>query len=240
MMEVFSEDEIQSINDQLESCNPPAVLYWAARHFGSKMAVSSSFQMQSVPLLYWIGKICPNVPVFFLDTGFHFDETKAFRNLLIRSFGINVQSLTPLIGHKSFSQKYPDLHESDPNMCCYLNKVEPLERALAGYDLWVSGIRRDQTVARADTPIFSKNANGLWKLCPLANATRDDISQYIETNELPQHPLYDQGYWSIGCQPCTKAVKEGEDERSGRWAGSEKTECGIHFDPKTGKIQRMN
>lgn len=237
---MFSESDIRSINDQLETYTPPAVLYWAAKKFGNRMAVSSSFQTQSVPLLYWIGKICPNVPVFFLDTGFHFEETKEFRDLLIRRFGINVQSLTPLVGHQAFREKYPNLNETDPNMCCYLNKVEPLERALSGFDVWISGIRRDQTPARANTPIFSKNANGLWKVCPLANASRYDIDQYITKLDLPKHSLWEQGFKSIGCFPCTKAVEQGEDERSGRWAGAEKTECGIHFDPETGKMKRMN
>jgi len=227
-------------SEDLESRTAAEILYWAAKTFGSKLALTSSFQTQSLPLLHLVSKICPNVPVFFLDTGFHFKETIEFRNQLKRELGINIVTLLPLCGHEDFIENHGELHQTNQNMCCYMNKVEPLQRALAGYDAWISGVRRDQTEARKNTPVIAMQNNGLYKVCPMVRWTQDDVTHYIKRFGLPEHPLSTQGYRSIGCAPCTKPTLVGQDPRVGRWVGSEKTECGLHFNPTTGAAVRIN
>lgn len=231
---MFSMNELES----LEQRSAAEILYWAAKTFRSKLALTSSFQTQSLPLLHLVSRICPTIPVFFLNTGFHFEETIDFRDRLKRQLGINIVTLESLCGHSAFLEQHGELHQTNPNMCCYLNKVEPLQRALEGYDAWISGIRREQTEARKNTPVISMQNNGLYKVCPMVNWTAGHVRAYIERYDLPEHPLLSQGYQSIGCEPCTKPVEAGEDARSGRWADSTKTECGLHFDPETGKISR--
>jgi phosphoadenosine phosphosulfate reductase len=199
---------------------------------------TSSFQSQSVPLLHLIGRVCPQVPVVFLDTGFHFDETLQFRNHLSYELGINVKNIESIMGHEKQEQRNPDLWASDPGMCCYINKVEPLERALQNYDAWITGLRRDQTKSREKIPILSRDNKGKLKICPLANWSSEVVNTYVERYDLPKHPLHSQGYLSIGCKPCTRAVVAGEEVRSGRWSGSKKTECGLHFD-EDGKIKKQ-
>lgn len=226
--------------EHLENCSAAEILYWAAKTFRSKLALTSSFQTQSLPLLHLVSRICPTIPVFFLDTGFHFKETIEFRDRLKCELGINILTLQPLYGHDAFIQKYGKLYQSNPNMCCYLNKVEPLQRALKGYDAWISGIRRDQTETRRNTPVVSIQNNGLYKICPMVHWSSEDVQAYVDRFKLPEHPLLSKGYQSIGCSPCTSPVKAGEGSRSGRWAGVEKTECGLHFDPVTGKMARIN
>lgn len=233
---MYSSSEFES----LEQRSAAEILYWAAKAFRSKLALTSSFQTQSLPLLHLVSRICPTIPVFFLDTGFHFEETLEFRNQLKRELGINIVTLEPLCGHDAFIHQHGELHQSNPNMCCYMNKVEPLQRALQGYDAWISGIRRDQTEARRNTPVISMQNNGLYKVCPMVAWTADNVNDYIQRYELPKHPLLSQGYKSIGCAPCTKPTKEGQDAREGRWAEQDKTECGLHFDPDTGKLVKMN
>lgn len=224
--------------ETLEQKSAAEILYWAAKTFRSKLALTSSFQTQSLPLLHLVSRICPTIPVFFLNTGFHFEETIAFRDRLKRELGINIVTLEPLCGHAGFLEQHGELHQSNPNMCCYLNKVEPLQRALEGFDAWISGIRRGQTEARKSTPVISMQNNGLYKVCPMVNWSAEHVRDYILCHDLPEHPLLSKGYKSIGCAPCTKPVEDGQDSRSGRWADSAKTECGLHFDPETGKISR--
>lgn len=211
-----------------ERCNAVEIVYWASREFGSKLAVTSSFQTQSLPLLHVISRICPNTPIFFIDTGFHFPETLAFLETIKKKLGLNIVELKPLIEHEEFLKQHGELHQDNPNMCCYMNKVEPLQRELTKYDAWISGIRRDQTNQRADTQIISMQENGLYKICPMVNWTEKNVDSYIEKLHLPKHPLHKAGYRSIGCACCTVRTTEGQDARSGRWSGKEKTECGLH------------
>ncbi len=224
--------------ESLEGMSAAEIIYWAAKTFGSKLALTSSFQTQSLPLLHLVSRICPNTPVFFLDTGFHFKETIQFRDELKRKLGINIVILKPLCGHDTFLQQHGNLHQTNPNMCCYMNKVEPLQRALSSYGAWISGIRRDQTEARKDTPVVEMQSNGLYKVCPMVNWSAQHVSDYIDRFNLPQHPLLERGYRSIGCEPCTKPTNDDQDLRSGRWAGLDKTECGLHFDSDTGRAIR--
>jgi len=195
--------------------------------FGADLVVTSSFQSQSVPLLHLISKHIPEVPVLFLDTGFHFPETIAFKDNLTRRFGLNVIEVTNKMGHSGFKKKYGNLYKSDPDQCCYINKVEPLERSLSNYKAWITGIRRDQTEERKRADYVQKLDNGITKICPILDWSNHDVWTYVQLYELPQHPLLEEGYLSVGCAPCTQPSQDG-DERSGRWQGKGKTECGLH------------
>lgn len=223
---------LSSINKSLEKSSAPLILHWAADTFGKRLVVTSSFQTQSLPLLHLVSRICPNVCVLFLDTHFHFDETIDFKDQLINDFGINVQILEPELSKSEFLSKHGKLYERDPSMCCFFNKVDPLQRELDGVDAWISGVRRDQTKERHDTPIVSLQPNGKIKICPLALWTENDVEKYIKIYRLPRHPLWNRGYKSIGCEPCTAPVENGEDYRSGRWQYFTKTECGLHLNNK--------
>ena len=217
------------INDAFVKSGPQKILKWAWKTFEPKIAATSSFQTQSLPLLHLIAKTVPRMPVFFLDTGFHFPETLAFRDRLTREFGLNVVVLKPQMGHYGFRQRYGELYRSNTDFCCYINKVEPLERAMKEMNGWITGIRHDQTRERSSTPVVSQQANGRYKICPMLHWTQKAVLDYIRKHELPVHPLLAHGYRSIGCAPCTRPVEAGEDDRAGRWADKIKTECGLYL-----------
>lgn len=214
----------------LEGEHPETILQWAWETFAPSIAATSSFQTQSVPLLHMISRASPRMPVLFLDTGFHFPETLAFRDRVVEELELNLRVLEPKTGHDGFLQEYGELYRRNPDLCCHINKVEPLEGAKVGLDAWVAGIRRDQTPARKDTPVVTVEDEGPLKICPMVTWTEEDVESYVQEHDLPRHPLYDQGYGSIGCAPCTRRLMEGEDARAGRWAGTAKTECGLHAD----------
>lgn len=226
MGQVHIEEQLPKLGD----ASTAEILEWTWTAFGDDAAATSSFQSQSVPLLHLIATHVPDLPILFLDTGFHFPETLEFRDQLIDEFGLNVRSLEPRLGHDGFREQHGKLHQRDPNMCCYLNKVEPLEDAMDEYDAWVSGIRRDQTENRAGTPVLQREDDGTLKVCPMVEWTSRDVWTYIDEHDLPKHPLLEEGYLSIGCAPCTMAPGEGDGERGGRWVESDKTECGLHTD----------
>lgn len=222
--------DLGAVNDRFADAGPLAVIAWAHQTFGPGLVMTSSFQTQSVPLLHVLSRVAPEVPVLFLDTGFHFPETLAFRHELAQTLGLTVIDVRNELGHAGFLKEHGELHRTDPDACCYLNKVAPLEKALSRRSAWITGIRKDQTTQRADTPVVSFE-NGRYKVCPLVNWTDRDVHQYMATHALPEHPLQAQGYRSIGCAPCTRATVRGEDARAGRWSGTDKTECGLHLKP---------
>ncbi len=220
--------DLPDLNERFERLSAPEILRWAWETFGSHMAASSSFQTQSVPLLHLISQICPAMPVIFLDTGLHFPETLLFRDQLQERFNLNIVDVRPVIARGELAARYGvSLPEHDPDLCCYLHKVEPMQRALTGFRAWVSGARRDQTEQRQAQAILERLPSGLLKIQPMLNWTKTEINNYIEMYHLPRHPLFVQGYRSIGCAPCTQP-SFAEDERAGRWAGLDKTECGLH------------
>jgi len=225
----ISADEVENLNKTWSEAPVPLLLNYLSSRFGTQLAFLSSFQTQSVPLLHMVSRVCPNTDVIFLNTGFHFRETLEFRDDLAQRFGLTIVETEVLMGGRRFLQRYGRLHRSDPNLCCYLNKVEPLERALQPYKAWITGVRRDQTELRRSTRLFSLDAAGRLKVCPMLLWPSERVEEYIESHKLQRHPLSSKGYRSIGCQPCTTTCSAGEQERSGRWRGSSKTECGIHF-----------
>jgi phosphoadenosine phosphosulfate reductase len=215
--------------EAFERWTPHKIIQWAVETFGGSLAMTSSFQQQSLTLLHIVSTVAPRLPVFFLDTGYHFEQTIAFRTLVAEQFGLDVYDIRPEMSRKEQEAKYgTDLPSTNPDLCCYLNKVLPLQTAMRGYRAWITGIRRDQSPARANAPIVDIREDGICKIAPLATWTRDAVWRYIEFHQLPKHPLYQQGYKSIGCAPCTQPIQEGEDERAGRWPGRKKAECGLH------------
>ncbi len=225
----LSQDEIEKRSLEFESASPQEIIEWAVNSFVNRIAVSSSFQTQSLPLLHMISQIKPETPILFLDTGYHFWETLIFREQLERDMGLTVQNLYPDSSWQPFFRRYGrDLIEQDPDLCCFVRKVQPMQKALKGLSAWISGIRRDQTAFRKNAKILEVERGGLIKVNPLLNWTKEDLKKYIEDHHLPAHPLLQKGYRSIGCKPCTIAIGLGEDERAGRWQGRGKIECGLH------------
>ena len=223
--------ELDKHNAQLEHATTEEILRWTWETFHPKVATTSSFQTQSLPLLHIISRVCPDMPVLFIDTGFHFPETLTFRDELQTRYGLNVVVIRPAIEKSQLLAKYGEgLYRRDPDLCCYINKVEPMRRALRGLDAWIAGVRRDQTAHRKDLAPLERQSDGVLKIHPMLNWTKSDIWAYIAKHELPPHPLYAKGYRSIGCAPCTIPVILGEDERAGRWADRDKNECGLHLD----------
>ena len=222
--------DIPHFNARFENASTAEILQWAWDTFGSRVAASSSFQTQSLPLLHLIAQICPTMPVIFLDTGFHFPETLAYRDELQARLGLNVVIARPIIEKSQLIATYGEgLYRCDPDLCCYINKVEPMRRALAGFEAWVSGVRRDQTNHRQGLNVLENQSSGPLKIYPMLNWTRAQVHAYIDQHQLPPHPLTAAGYRSIGCVPCTRPVLPGADERSGRWADNDKEECGLHL-----------
>ncbi len=206
------------------------VIAWVARNFTVRdVAVACSMADAVLPAL--VAEQLPGVDVLFLDTGYHFDETYATRNEVAQALRINVVDVLPeqtVAEQDSLLGK--DLFRTDPGLCCALRKVAPLRSTLAGYRLWFTGVRRDEAPTRTNTPLITwDEANGLIKVNPLAGWTFEELVDYSGDNLLPVNPLLGQGYPSIGCRPCTRKVAAGEDPRAGRWAGTSKTECGLHL-----------
>jgi phosphoadenosine phosphosulfate reductase len=217
----------------LEGKPADRILAWAAAAV-PRFVVTSSFGADAAVLLHVVSAVTPDVPVLFLDTGFHFDATLDHRRRLARDLGLTVVDVRPELSIAQQTQRYgPDLNARDPDACCRLRKTIPLRRALAGFDGWATGVRRVQTPERAATPVVeARQHDGRWlvKVAPLATWTDDDVAAYTAVHDLPPHPLVDAGYRSIGCAPCTRPVGAGEDPRAGRWAAfGGKTECGIHL-----------
>ena len=199
---------------------------------GYQLCITSSFQTHSLPLLHIVTTAIPDLPVLFIDTGFHFPETYAFRNQIKGDWNlnlINVQSKTAKNQQVDADGQF--LYSTDPEYCCHINKVEPLDDAMKIYDIWIAGLRKDQTKLRTTLQEEEFQEEGLMKYHPILDWNSKMIYDYAKAFNLPQHPLEAQGYLSIGCMPCTNSVSE-DMERSGRWYGSKKTECGIHLNTK--------
>jgi len=203
--------------------------------FPGRIALVSSFGADAAALLHMVSQIDKATPVIFVDTGQHFPETLAYRDEIVRRFGLNLVELEPIMPRPEFAERYGlDLYARNPDLCCHINKVEPLRRYLPGVRAWINGRRRDQASTRQEIRVVEAYQEGLYTVNPLASWTSRDTFYYLERHGIPLHPLFEQGYASIGCAPCTRPVLPGEHERDGRWAGQSKTECGLHtfLDPK--------
>ena len=213
---------------ELEDATPQEILAWAGRTFGKGFVLSSSMGDGVMPSL--AASVIPGIDVIFLDTGYHFPETIGTRDAVDFVYDVNVRTILPLLTvAQQDATEGVDLWRTNPDRCCALRKVEPLARALDGYQAYASGVRRDEAPSRAGTPVVQwDDKRQMVKVNPIARWTQADVDAYIEENKILVNPLADDGYPSIGCRPCTHRVAEGEDPRSGRWRGSQKSECGLH------------
>ena len=213
---------------ELELAPAEVIIEWAVATFGERFAITSS--MGDAVLADLAAKVAPGVDVVFLDTGYHFVETIGTRDAVEATLPVNLISITPVQSVAEQDATHgKDLFARDPDLCCALRKVKPLEDALSSYDAWATGLRRDETHNRVIAPVIGwDEKKRKVKVSPLARWTGDDVDRYIAENNVLVNPLQYDGYPSIGCWPCTRRVAPGEDPRSGRWAGTGKTECGIH------------
>lgn len=214
---------------ELENATAEEIVRWVADNFAvERTAVACS--MADAVLPHVVASALPGVDVLFLDTGYHFIETYVTRDEVERALDVRVVDVKPKQTVAEQDAEFgAELFARDPNLCCARRKVEPLQRALTGYELWFTGVRREEAPTRTATPFVSwDEKNGLVKVNPLAAWTFDELVEYATANAVPLNLLLTAGYPSIGCEPCTKPVAEGEDPRSGRWAGLAKTECGLH------------
>jgi phosphoadenosine phosphosulfate reductase len=213
---------------ELELAPAEVILAWAVDTFGSRFCVTSS--MADAVLAHLASQVAPGIDLVFLDTGYHFPETIGTRDAVAATLPVNVVTAHPELTVAEQDERYgPDLWARNPDQCCAMRKVEPLRRSLADYDAWATGLRRDETHNRVITPVVGWDAaKHKVKVSPLARWTQADVDAYIAEQGVLVNPLVDDGYPSIGCRTCTHRVDPGDDARSGRWAGTTKTECGIH------------
>jgi len=217
------------LNRELVSAAPADIIAAALRAVGrDKLALVSSFGSESAALLKFAADVDRAIPVIFLDTGWLFEETLAYRDTLTKMLGLSdIRTIHPLEETLAREDKDRDLWFSNPDQCCFIRKVEPLARALAPFDAWLNGRKRFQGGGRAALAVVEVDGERL-KFNPLANISQDELKALYATMKLPPHPLVASGFTSIGCMPCTSRTKPGEDPRAGRWRGKGKTECGIH------------
>lgn len=216
--------ELAAVSAELEGRPASAAVRWAWERFGTGVVLAASFQ--DCVLVDLAARAAPGIEVVFLDTGHHFPETLAYVEEVRRRYDLNLRVVEPLVAPD-------DQWARDPDECCVLRKVEPLARALAGRQAWMTGLRRVETPARAAAPIVGLDVGrGVVKVNPLAGWTDADVATYARDHDLPAHPLRSAGYASIGCAPCTRPVAPGADPRSGRWSEHGKMECGLHGWPR--------
>jgi phosphoadenosine phosphosulfate reductase len=229
MSAVISDLDLPTINHNLEARTPEDILAWTWEQFHPDVILTCSFQHDGVVLAHMLHTVAPDVPVVFVNTGFHFSETLAYRDQLVERFGFRLVELEPIMPRAEFAERHGlDLYARNPDLCCHINKVEPLKRFLPGVRAWINGRRRDQAFTRQALPVVEAYQGGLYKVNPFASWTTRDTFYYLERHGIPTHPLFERGYASIGCAPCTRPVLPGEHERDGRWAGQDKVECGLH------------
>lgn len=234
--------DVDTLSAGFEHCSALDIIAWAAEEFGDDLAVSSSFGADSAVMLHLATRVKPDVKIIAVDTGFLFAATMQFRDQLAARLRLNLLVYHPAVNREEFLSEHGKMWRSNPDACCAFNKREPFDRAKRelGIRCWLTGIRREQSATRKNSPIVQRDHLGLLKLCPIANWTAQDVHYYLQENDLPYHPLRAEGYLSIGCQPeegyCTSKVKPGQDPRSGRWAGFDKTECGLHVHDQGGGI----
>jgi phosphoadenosine phosphosulfate reductase len=230
------EAQIAAINRLLEGATPQRILRWAVAEFHPRLTMATAFGAEGCCLIHMVAEIEPGVRIFNLDTGYQFPETLELRERIKGRYGVEVELVRPELTVAEYEAKHGGpLYRIRPDQCCHDRKIVPVRRALAGSQAWVSAIRRDQTTDRALAETVQWDARfGLVKVNPLLRWTRNDVWKFILAHDVPTNLLHDQGYPSVGCWPCTRAVSRGEDERAGRWAGTGKTECGLNVIQRPG------
>lgn len=218
--ERMREADLAALSARFESASATEIIEWAVDRFSPHLSLAAS--MTDAVLIDLAVKVDPGIEVVFIDTGYHFPETLETLERVRRDYGLNLKIMT-------VPRHDEQLWQADPVNCCSAVKVGQLDRALAGRRAWMSGLRRGESETRADAPIVSRDLRGLVKLNPLASWSDEMVEAYIAENDVVVNPLLRRGYASIGCMPCTRPVRDGEDRRAGRWSGLDKTECGLHL-----------
>jgi len=220
MTAILTDADLTAVSASMERATPEEIVGWAAATFGERLCLTTS--LTDAVLVDLVARVAPGTDVVFLDTQYHFPETLDTLDVVRQRYPVKLRVRRPDV-------PMDDLWRTDTDACCAVRKVAQLDAALAGKEAWLSGLRRDDSPERAGTPIVERDRRGLVKVNPIANWTDDDVALYIQLHDVPVNPLVARGYPSVGCWPCTQAVAEGDDKRAGRWAGTGKTECGLHL-----------
>jgi phosphoadenosine phosphosulfate reductase len=217
---LLTDADLAEVSASLDGAPAEDVVRWAAETFGDRLCLTTS--LTDAVLVDLAARVAPGTEVVFLDTQYHFDETLATLEIVRARYPVKLNVRRPDIPRD-------DLWRTDTDACCAVRKVAQLDAALVAKEAWMSGLRRDDSPERAATPIVERDRRGLVKINPIATWTDDDVAAYIALHDVPVNPLVAKGYPSVGCWPCTQAVAEGDDKRAGRWAGTGKSECGLHL-----------
>ncbi len=226
-------NEIGHLNKFFNQAPPEEILKWCGKNLSGEIAMTSSLQISGMVILDLLHKAGIDIPVYFIDTGFHFPETLDFKEKVEKHYDISINTIRPEHSKDKFERMFgKELHDRDPDFCCQKNKIEPQNRFMkeSGFTHWLSAIRKDQSKSRANFDVLMIDENNFVRVHPLLNWKWDNVWEYINKNDVPFHPLYSFGYSSIGCAPesCTSKGSFASGERSGRWKNSTKTECGLH------------
>ncbi len=223
-------EELVRESERLESATPQEILRWSIDRFAPRFTMATAFGPEGMTIIHMLAEIAPETPIFNLDTGYQFAETLELRETVKKRYGIEVEYKHPELTVQEYeAANGGPVYKTDPNRCCFDRKLKVLHEAAKGWHAWASAIRRDQSPDRAKAPIVGWDRKfQLVKISPLANWTKNQVWDLIMKEKIPYNPLHDQGFPSVGCQPCTRATQMGEDERAGRWSGFQKTECGLH------------
>src|SRR5918998_4223881 len=233
--------DLWEANEYFESARPGEILEWAVETYGSRLALSASFGgPEGMALIDMISKITDEVTILTIDTGFLFKETHKFREEVMRRYQLPLEVLRPELSVEEQVKRYGEwMRTCTPDLCCRVRKIEPLEKALKGYEALMTGIRREQTPQRASTRVVAwEERYGAAKIAPFAFVKEEWVHRYVAEHDVPVNPLLKRGYKSIGCEPQTRPVAPEEDARAGRWSGLEKNECGLHW--FSGEVMRGN
>ena len=228
MTQPLTPQDISLLNQRFETAHPTEIIRWALETFRPDIAMTSSFGARSAALLHMAVQVDPTINVRVVDTGVLFPETYQFIEMLKKKLKLNLTVFKTTLDVEKFKQEHAHLPVGHPDFCCSDYKVEATERALKGLQAWITGITRGDATTRTNTPYVEVLTTGMTKVAPLAGWSEKQIHAYMLEHQLPYHPLWEQGYTSIGCWPCTKKPTDPNDPRSGRWPGQDKTECGIH------------
>lgn len=225
-------DTLAKANERLANADVMTILRWAEETFGDDAGMMTAFGYSGLVLLHHALQVMPDMKIYFIDTGFHFPETIAFRDEISRKWHLNLETIKPMTSRAEVEKRISkEPYKTNADLCCHYCKVEPLLRVIHTKSAWLSGIRRDQNVTRAGIEPIELDGRGVIKVSPMTTWTRERTWGYLREHKLPYHPLHDKGFPSIGCMPCTAPVAKGGGERDGRWPFMLKTECGIHLKP---------
>lgn len=218
------------LSQGFEQAHPRDIIAWAMLHFGQELTMTTSFGLEGMCIIHMLYELNADINIINIDTGYQFPETLKMLDKVKARYGFDIKKVQPPSTVNDYELKHNGkLYKTNPNLCCHERKVLPLQNALENKPAWISSIRREQTPVRAKASIVEWDRKfNLIKINPLANWTLEQVANFIQKNNIPKHPLYDRGFKSIGCWPCTRATLDHEQERAGRWSGFEKVECGLH------------